>query len=177
MADTLTVGQEPEGRVLAAVRKSDAVAYETMKILADAVKPMTSVIRSVTPPLVYDFTGQLLDSQRKFAEDVLHFGGRALPDRARLTADIPEPQLRPLRQEPTGDIHLWLWFGAHGRPGPSSSRCASAVAQVALSGCRALRACGDVFVLFPELPFEDLAAGVLGHGVGDDDPLGCLVAR
>ena len=65
-----------EGRILATVRKSDAVAYETMKMLADAVKPMTSVIRSVTPPLVYDFTGQLVDSQRKFAEDVLHLTAR-----------------------------------------------------------------------------------------------------
>ena len=61
--------------------------------------------------------------------------------------------------------------------GPSSSRCASAVAQVALSGCRASRVGGEVFVLFPELPLEDLPAGVLRHGVGDDDVLGCLIAR
>jgi len=76
MADTLTAGQELEGRILATVRKSDAMAYETMKITADAVKPMTSVIRSLTPPLAYDFTAQLLDSQRKFAEDVLHLTAR-----------------------------------------------------------------------------------------------------
>jgi hypothetical protein len=76
MADTVTVGQELEGRILATVRKSDTVAYETMKVLTDAVKPMTPVIRSVTPPLVYDFTAQLLDSQRKFAEDMLHLTGR-----------------------------------------------------------------------------------------------------
>jgi len=76
MADALTVGQELEGRILATIRKSDTVAYETMKIMADAVKPMASVIRSVTPPLVYDFTAQLLDSQRKFAEDVLHLTAR-----------------------------------------------------------------------------------------------------
>ena len=44
--------------------------------MADAVKPMTSVIRPLTPPLVYDFTAQLLDSQRKFAEDVLRLTAR-----------------------------------------------------------------------------------------------------
>jgi len=76
MADTLTVGQELEGRILATVRKSDTVAYETMKIMADAVKPMASVIRTVTPPLAYDFSARLLDSQRKFAEDVLHLSAR-----------------------------------------------------------------------------------------------------
>ena len=76
MADTRTVGQELEGRLLATVRKSDAVAYETMKVLAGAVAPMTPVIRFVTPPLVYDFTEQLLASQRKFAEDVLHLAAR-----------------------------------------------------------------------------------------------------
>ena len=79
MADTLTVGQELQGRILATVRKSDTVAYETMKIMADAAKPMTSVIQSVTPPLAYGFTAQLLDSQRKFAEDVLHLTARLTP--------------------------------------------------------------------------------------------------
>jgi len=44
--------------------------------MADAVRPMASVIRTVIPPLVYDFSAQLLDSQRKFAEDVLHLTAR-----------------------------------------------------------------------------------------------------
>jgi hypothetical protein len=33
----------------------------------------------MTPPLIYDFTGELLASQRKFAEDMLHLTGRLAP--------------------------------------------------------------------------------------------------
>jgi len=79
MAETLTIGQDMEGRILEAVRRSDAVAVEALKVLFGAIRPVTPAIRSVTPPLVYDFTEELLASQRKFAEEVLHLAGRHAP--------------------------------------------------------------------------------------------------
>jgi hypothetical protein len=50
-----------------------------IKVLFGAIRPVTSAIRSVTPPLVYDFTEELLAGQRKFAEEVLHLAGRHAP--------------------------------------------------------------------------------------------------
>lgn len=79
MADTVTVGQELEGRILATVRRSDALAYEALRVLVDAFEPMRPVIRSMTPPLVHDFAEQMLISQRKFAEDLLHLTDRFTP--------------------------------------------------------------------------------------------------
>jgi len=79
MADTLTVGQDLEGRILDAVHKNNTVAIETMKVMTDAIKPVISVIPSVTPPLVYDFGEQFLVSQRKFAEDMLHLTAKLTP--------------------------------------------------------------------------------------------------
>jgi hypothetical protein len=76
MAETVTIGQDMEGRILGTVRRGDAVAMEALKVLFDAIKPVTPAIRSVTPPLVYDFTEELVASQRKFAEDVLRLTGR-----------------------------------------------------------------------------------------------------
>ncbi len=83
MADTLTVGQDLEGRILAGVHKGDAVAYETARVLVDAIEPIRSTLRSVTPPLVYDFTEQFLIGQRKFAEDLLHLTERLAPASAK----------------------------------------------------------------------------------------------
>jgi hypothetical protein len=76
MAETITIGQDVEGRLLEMVHRGDMVAIEALKLLFDAVKPVTPAIRSWTPPLVYDFTEELLASQRKFAEDLLHLTGR-----------------------------------------------------------------------------------------------------
>jgi hypothetical protein len=76
MAEMVTIGHEVEGRLLDTVRRGDALAIEALKVLFDAIKPVTPAIRSMTPPLVYDFTEELLVSQRKFAEDVLHLTGR-----------------------------------------------------------------------------------------------------
>ncbi len=79
MADTATVGQDLEGRILGAVRKSNMVTVEAMKVMTDAFQPVVAVIPSVTPPLAYDFAEKLIVSQRKFAEDMLHVTARLTP--------------------------------------------------------------------------------------------------
>ena len=84
MTDTVTVGQELQGQILDAVRKSQDMAIEAIKTFTDAVAPMTSALPPVTLPMVgklprpeefvgsaYNFAEQLLASQRKFAESVL----------------------------------------------------------------------------------------------------------
>jgi hypothetical protein len=82
MTDTATVTRELEGWILDAVHKTNTVTYEALKVLADAVKPMTAVIPSVTPPLAYDFIEQLMSSERKFAEDVLRLTAQLTPIKA-----------------------------------------------------------------------------------------------
>ena len=79
MADTVTVAREMEGWILDMVGKSNAVALEALKVMTDAIQPVTSVIPSVTPPLVYDFAEQLMASERQFAGDVLHLTERLAP--------------------------------------------------------------------------------------------------
>jgi len=88
MADTVTVARELEGWVLDAVRKGNAMALEALKVLADGVEPMTSVIPVVTPPLAYEFAEELLASERKFAADVLHLhlAARLMPPAKQVTA-------------------------------------------------------------------------------------------
>ena len=76
MAETVTIGKDVEGRVLGTVHRGDALAMEALKVLLDGIKPAMPAIRLMTPPLVYDFTEELMASQRKFAEDVLHLTGR-----------------------------------------------------------------------------------------------------
>ena len=82
MTDTATVAQELEGWMLDAVHKTNTVAYEALKVLTDAVKPVTAVIPSVTPPLAYDFAEQLVSTERKFAEDVLRLTAQLTPTKA-----------------------------------------------------------------------------------------------
>ena len=87
MTDTVTVGQELQGQILDAVRKSQEMAIEAIKTWTDALQPMTSAMPPVTLTLpladklpkpeefvgnAYNFAEQLLASQRKFAEDVFH---------------------------------------------------------------------------------------------------------
>jgi hypothetical protein len=85
MADTYTAGQELQGQILDAVRKSQEMAIEAIKTWADALQPVLSAMPPVTLPLAgklpkpeefvgstYNFAGQLLASQQKFAEDVFH---------------------------------------------------------------------------------------------------------
>jgi hypothetical protein len=79
MADTVIVARDMEGWMLEMVGKSNAVALEALKVMADAIQPVTSAIPSVTPPLVYGFAEQLMASERKFAEDVLHLTAQLTP--------------------------------------------------------------------------------------------------
>ncbi len=83
MATTLTVGQELEGRILDTVHRSNTFTVEAIKGLLDAVRPVTAEIQMVTPPLVYDFAEQLIASERKFAEQMLHVTGRHTPAAAK----------------------------------------------------------------------------------------------
>jgi hypothetical protein len=79
MAETLTVGQDLEGRILDAVHKGNTVTIEALKVLTDAMQPVVAVIPEVTPPLAYDFTEKLVAAERKFAEDMLHLTTRLAP--------------------------------------------------------------------------------------------------
>ena len=92
MADTYTAGQELQGQILDAVRTSQEMATEAIKTWADALQPVLSAMPPVTLPLAgklpkpeefvestYNFAGQLLASQRKFAEDVLKATAPMLP--------------------------------------------------------------------------------------------------
>ena len=83
MTDTLTVGQDLEGRILDAVHKSNTATLETMKVLGDVIQPAVAVIPSVTPPLAYDFAKQLITSQRKFAEEMLRMTAKFAPSAAK----------------------------------------------------------------------------------------------
>lgn len=71
MASTVTVGQEMENRILDAVRKSNTFTAEAVKMVVDAVRPMTADLQMMTPPLFYDLVEQLIVSERKFAEEML----------------------------------------------------------------------------------------------------------
>ena len=85
MTDTRAMGQEVQGQILDAVRKSQDTVVEAIKTWADTVQAITPSLPAVpavpfTDKLpkpgelvasAYDFAEQLLASQRKFAEDVL----------------------------------------------------------------------------------------------------------
>lgn len=79
MAENVTVGEELEHRILDLVRMGDSVAVESLRVLTHAIEPMTPAIRSMTPPVVYDFTRQLATIQRKFAADVLQLTEAIIP--------------------------------------------------------------------------------------------------
>lgn len=83
MADTVTVGQEIETRILDAVHRGNGVTIEAMRVLTDAIQPVTSMIPALTPPLMYDFAGKLMASERKFAQDMLHVTERLTPPPAK----------------------------------------------------------------------------------------------
>ncbi|MGH3159034.1 MAG: hypothetical protein ACRDNF_21015 [Streptosporangiaceae bacterium] len=85
MTDTRTMGQEVQGQILDAIRKSQETVVEAIKTWADTIQAITPSLPSVPAvPLAdklpkpgdlvasaYDFAEQMLASQRKFAEDVL----------------------------------------------------------------------------------------------------------
>src|ERR1039457_5157240 len=85
MAAPHPAGAELQGQILDAARTSQEMATEAIKTWADALQPVLSAMPPVTLPLAgklpkpeefvgstYNFAGQLLASQRKFAEDVFH---------------------------------------------------------------------------------------------------------
>jgi hypothetical protein len=85
MTDIKTINQELQGQVLDTIRKSQETVVDAIKSWADTVQAFTPSLPAVPgmpfsdklpkpSDLVanaYDFAGQLLASQRKFAEDVL----------------------------------------------------------------------------------------------------------
>jgi hypothetical protein len=91
MTDTHTAGQEIQGEILNTVRKSQDAVVDAIKRWTDAVQSMTPSIPMPNLPYsdklpkpeefvasAYDFAEQLLASQRKFAQDVLHATAPAL---------------------------------------------------------------------------------------------------
>ena|SRR6266849_497516 len=85
MSETRTVGKEIQDEILNTVRKSQAAVVEALETWASAVQSITPDLPAVNVPFAgklpkpqeliasaYDFAEQLLASQRKFAEDVLH---------------------------------------------------------------------------------------------------------
>jgi hypothetical protein len=85
MTDSRTASQEVQGEILNTIRKSQEAVVDAIKRWADAVHTMTPSIPTPSLPYTdklpkpeefvasaYDFAEQLLASQRKFAEDVLH---------------------------------------------------------------------------------------------------------
>jgi hypothetical protein len=85
MTETRTAGQEVQGEILNTVRKSQDAVVDAIKRWAEAVQSMTPSMPMPSLPYAgklpkpeefvanaYDFAEQLLASQRKFAEDVLH---------------------------------------------------------------------------------------------------------
>ena len=85
MTDTRTAGHEVQGEILNMVSKSQDAVVDAIKSWTDAVQSMTPSMPVPNLPYsdklpkpeefvanAYDFAEQLLASQRKFAEDVLH---------------------------------------------------------------------------------------------------------
>jgi hypothetical protein len=79
MTDTMTVTKEFEGWILDAVTKSNTVTLEALKVLTDAVQPVTAALPSLTPPLAYDLAEHLMASEVKFAEGVLQLATKLTP--------------------------------------------------------------------------------------------------
>jgi len=84
MPEARSTGQEIQSEISAMVRKSQEAAVDAIKLWADAVQSITSSIPTPNLPYsdrlprseefvagAYAFAGQLLTSQRKFAENVL----------------------------------------------------------------------------------------------------------
>ena len=82
--DTHTVGQQVQEEILKTVRNSQSAVVEAVQTWARTVQSMTPAMPDVNMSFAdnlpkpqeliasaYDFAGQLLASQRNFAEDVL----------------------------------------------------------------------------------------------------------
>jgi len=85
MAENRTVVDELQGQVLETVRRSQEVTLDVIRSWADALQPLTAQLTAHLPGLpagvvspqevvsgAFDFAQQLLATQRKFAEDVIH---------------------------------------------------------------------------------------------------------
>lgn len=81
MAENRTVVDELQGQVLETVRRSQEVTLDVIRSWADALQPLTAQLPALPAGVVspqevvsgaYDFAQQLLATQRKFAEDVIH---------------------------------------------------------------------------------------------------------
>jgi hypothetical protein len=85
MTDTRIAGQDVQDEILSMVRKSQDTVVDAIKHWADAIQSMTPSMPMPSLPYsdklpkpeefvanAYDFAEQLLASQRKFAENVLH---------------------------------------------------------------------------------------------------------
>ena len=84
MSNTKTVGQELQDEVLKAVQRSQDAVVEAIEVWAGALQAIKPPLPELSVPLAgkvptpqelvagaYDFAGQLLASQRTFAEGVL----------------------------------------------------------------------------------------------------------
>jgi len=84
MASTTSTQQELQDQFLATVRKGQEIPLDAIKTMVDTIQNITPRIPSVDLPFAdrlpkpqdvvasgYDFAGQLLTSQRKFANEVV----------------------------------------------------------------------------------------------------------
>ena len=85
MTDTHTAGEQVQEEILKTVRNSQSAVVAAIQAWARTVQSITPALPDVNVPFAeklpkpqeliasaYDFAEQLLASQRKFAEDVLH---------------------------------------------------------------------------------------------------------
>ena len=106
MTDPRTATQELQTQILDSIRKSQEAVADALKTWADAVHSMTPAMPVYAVPFAdklpkpselvadaYDFAGQLLATQRKFAEDVIQItapvlGGEAPASAAKKPAGV-----------------------------------------------------------------------------------------
>jgi hypothetical protein len=104
MTDPRTATQELQSQILDSIRKSQDAVVDALRTWAEAIHSVTPSLPISTVPFAdklpkpselvadaYDFAGQLLAAQRKFAEDVIQItapvvGGEAPASAAKKTA-------------------------------------------------------------------------------------------
>ena len=104
MTDPRTATQELQSQILDSIRKSQDAVVDALRTWAEAVHSVTPSLPVYAVPFAdklpkpselvadaYDFAGQLLAAQRKFAEDVIEItapvvGGEAPEPAAKKTA-------------------------------------------------------------------------------------------
>lgn len=107
MTEPRTAGQEVQGEILNTVRKSQDAVVDAIKVWAEAVHSITPATPTPSLPYsdklpkpeefvanAYDFAEQLLASQRKFAENVLHATTPMLATKNGATARKTDPQAK-----------------------------------------------------------------------------------